>query len=232
MSESAADGDVHEEQTERGVCEFCRREAIVELSSQEQGTDRHGGWLGDERAEEGPESEDREPPGSDGMTAESSEESHDGLCEDEDGTTRGNGHDDQDEEWFGEMEVAEVVDCAFPTMEEGHADHEWEDPKPEDDFDLTEEVEHFGFERHFVTRSGGFRDVGSFAAAEKVFAVFVLEFVRELHEARGEKGVDDRESKDGGAEIIESGIFRAESSRHCSTLGGRGKDRHRQRGKN
>jgi hypothetical protein len=164
------------------------------------------------------------------MTAESREESHDGLCEDQDGTARGDGHDDQDEERFGEMKVAEVVDGSFPTVEESHTDHEWKNPKPEDDLDLAEEVKHLGFERNFVPRVGGFGNVGSVAAAEELLAVFVFELVREFHETSGEKSVDDGESKDGGAEVIESGVFGTEGSRGCSALRSGGKDCHRQRG--
>ena len=63
MRQRAADRDVHEKQSERRVLERGARLQIVELARQQQRADRHRRRLGDERAEQRPDRQDRDPPG-------------------------------------------------------------------------------------------------------------------------------------------------------------------------
>ena len=69
MGEGAPDRDINKQQTDRGVSEFGGRLEVVELTSQQQSGNRHGGRLRDERSQHGAHDQDREPPRRDGFLA-------------------------------------------------------------------------------------------------------------------------------------------------------------------
>ncbi len=70
VRQRAADRDVDEQQAEGRVLQAGARVQVVELARQQQRADRHGGRLGDERAEEWSDRQQHEPPRGGGALAE------------------------------------------------------------------------------------------------------------------------------------------------------------------
>src|SRR5688572_17416782 len=213
MSERAADRDVDEQQTKRGISEFRGGKTVVEFFGEEQRRDGHRCRLGDEGTEQRTERENRKPPGAYRMAADAGKKRHDRLRENKHRPACRDGHDDEDEKWLGEMETVEMVNRALPAVKEDHSEKKGDNPEAEHDFDLAEEMEHFGFEGDFVASRGSFSDFGNVAAAQEFFAMFFFKFVRQLHELRREERVDDREREDGSAEVIERGVRGGERCR-------------------
>ncbi len=105
MGEGAADGDVDEEQAERAVLQPRGRVQLVEVPREEERADRHRGRLGDERAEERPDRQDRGPPGERRLPAEARDAPDALLGEGEDRPRRGDRHDDDHEHRLGEVDA-------------------------------------------------------------------------------------------------------------------------------
>ncbi|MFM1945137.1 MAG: hypothetical protein RI897_4119 [Verrucomicrobiota bacterium] len=182
VGEGSADGDIDEEEAECGVGEFEAGFFEVELGGEEGGGDGHGCGFRDERAEEGAEREDSEPPGDGGSSPEVGEPAHDLFGELEDGSGGGHEHDDHDEDGFGEADAGvDVTDGIFEADHDGHDAEEGDEPEAEDGFDLAEEVED----------AGGDADVEGFIAAFGfVLVVAIFEDVGDMAEALGEERVD------------------------------------------
>ena len=81
MSEGTTHGYVHEKQSQRGVAERGRGLEVVELLSQQNGSQGHGGGLGDEGAQQRRNAQYRQPPGSRGALAQRGAELQRVLCQ-------------------------------------------------------------------------------------------------------------------------------------------------------
>ena len=156
MGEGSAHGDIDKEETEGGVGELIGRVKIKEFLGQQHRGDGHGCRLGDEGSENGGDGQGGEPPGGGGASEELGDLIDHGLGKANDGPGGGDGHNDDHEEGFGEVDVLADVEfelfeassqaVALYPKEPENGGTEGEHPNSENGFNLTEKVEEIRFE--------------------------------------------------------------------------------------
>ena len=194
MRQGAANRDVHEQQPQRGVLESWTRLQIVELPREQQRGDGHRAGLGDERAEQRRDDEDRHPPGGRCGAPHLGDPPQDAFGQLDDRPRRGQGHDDDHEQRLREVDaVVQIVRRRFPAAIDADCNQQRRYPQPEDDLDLPEKMEQLRPDA---------RDCGQcFRGARRV--MLRLQPVCEVGNAGGHERVDHGEQKNRGRDEVE-----------------------------